>query len=430
MNPPLPNGDRSAPVTAGALQRGYVGSFLDVVPAISAPGLFIRISRLNLLSHLDYRAMVCRWDGRRSDIIPLLTYSPTGQQGLAKALMLPTVPDTWRPATWYPFAVRHQVLELDCGLRYCPECVRMGYHTVLHQLPWITTCPWHAERLLHGCTKCGAALRVTIFHWARGQAPLRCTCGHDHLDIEIALTYSPDTSKDANRYLDAYLAWAARERTQSTMVVGTTTALSQRVSSTVLLPQPLGAAFTHPGPDFCTPRIFRQRPKRVSAAEVHAALMQLGKLTCARSDALRVPDGMRRLVTAVTRQVARRHAYDPDVLALLCRASLTATEIPEDQNYISLGCIPATVCNAIIELINEVCGPVGSSSLDESEGALLLRATRHLLCRGYADGLRIMLAKVGAPPLAPLSESFPCLQVRRLDGKVVVIQVTWQPAMG
>jgi hypothetical protein len=36
-------------------------------------------------------------------------------------------------------------------LRFCPECIRTGFHSALHQLLYLTKCPWHGVHLLDRC---------------------------------------------------------------------------------------------------------------------------------------------------------------------------------------------------------------------------------------------------------------------------------------
>lgn len=71
-------------------------------------------------------------------------------------------------------------------LRGCRSCFRYGFHSLLHQLPWVALCPWHGEPLVETCP-CGQLLLVPKV----GRHALRlldCPCGHDHFDPLLALS--------------------------------------------------------------------------------------------------------------------------------------------------------------------------------------------------------------------------------------------------
>lgn len=70
-------------------------------------------------------------------------------------------------------------------LRGCRSCLRHGFHSLLHQLPWIRKCPWHEEAVVETC-ECGRGFLTP----SNGRHPLRlldCVCGHDHFDVLTAL---------------------------------------------------------------------------------------------------------------------------------------------------------------------------------------------------------------------------------------------------
>ncbi len=92
--------------------------------------------------------------------------------------------------------LNHQELEerqhISLGLRWCPTCLGRWYHSVRFQDRRIRCCPWHGDRLLEGCPKCGravdplgrpwhcdfcsAALAEDPEHWLAG---LKAAPGHD-----------------------------------------------------------------------------------------------------------------------------------------------------------------------------------------------------------------------------------------------------------
>ena len=65
---------------------------------------------------------------------------------------------------------------LSSGLRWCPECLAGGYHSVLFSVRLLKDCPIHGCRLLDACP-CGRPLasRLSAVLLARGGA---CECGN------------------------------------------------------------------------------------------------------------------------------------------------------------------------------------------------------------------------------------------------------------
>lgn len=52
------------------------------------------------------------------------------------------------------------------NLRYCEACISRGYHSPIHQLPWLALCPIHLLQLHESCSKCGK--EIPINRWADG----------------------------------------------------------------------------------------------------------------------------------------------------------------------------------------------------------------------------------------------------------------------
>lgn len=58
-------------------------------------------------------------------------------------------------------------------LRYCPRCMSLGYHTVVHQRERYDRCPIHREPLLAACRHCGEASAYQLDAQLL-DAPFRC----------------------------------------------------------------------------------------------------------------------------------------------------------------------------------------------------------------------------------------------------------------
>lgn len=65
-------------------------------------------------------------------------------------------------------------------LRYCPECIRAGYHSACLQVRWVAQCPIHGQPLLDACPRCGSSLPYTFD--AVHAAAYGCPCGHQFWD--------------------------------------------------------------------------------------------------------------------------------------------------------------------------------------------------------------------------------------------------------
>ncbi|MEB2493832.1 hypothetical protein SOP93_22125 [Peribacillus frigoritolerans] len=62
-------------------------------------------------------------------------------------------------------------------LKLCPECIKIGYHSIFHQFSLIHRCPFHNVSLVEGCPKCK---RKMSYHLSDKDTmePFRCKCGH------------------------------------------------------------------------------------------------------------------------------------------------------------------------------------------------------------------------------------------------------------
>ncbi len=63
-------------------------------------------------------------------------------------------------------------------MRFCPECLRDGYQTVVFQLACVQTCPIHGVPLIRGCPDCGHAISSELDHHAVSKPYMCPHCGH------------------------------------------------------------------------------------------------------------------------------------------------------------------------------------------------------------------------------------------------------------
>jgi hypothetical protein len=67
-------------------------------------------------------------------------------------------------------------------LRYCSVCISRGYHSAVHQLPWVALCPIHLIPLIDRCAQCGKPYPIDLWETGKqdlksiGEHPDRCCC--------------------------------------------------------------------------------------------------------------------------------------------------------------------------------------------------------------------------------------------------------------
>lgn len=65
--------------------------------------------------------------------------------------------------------------------RYCPECIKLGYHSILHQLNLFDKCIYHGIELKINCPFCSKAKPYLIDFKTKEKA-FECNCGYDYLE--------------------------------------------------------------------------------------------------------------------------------------------------------------------------------------------------------------------------------------------------------
>ncbi|PFH91406.1 hypothetical protein [Bacillus sp. AFS088145] len=79
----------------------------------------------------------------------------------------------------------HHVFENDV-LRFCEKCLEFGYHSNLHQLRFVTNCPFHDKELIERCPVC---FRRYAFNLTNPNLtkPYVCLCGHCYMDVNHSI---------------------------------------------------------------------------------------------------------------------------------------------------------------------------------------------------------------------------------------------------
>lgn len=77
------------------------------------------------------------------------------------------------------------------NIKYCPECIKSFYHTVLFQIDWLKKCPNHDVDLIHECSNCGSNFSTNILP-GNISLPYSCTrCKSRFLDFSYKDLISP-----------------------------------------------------------------------------------------------------------------------------------------------------------------------------------------------------------------------------------------------
>jgi len=186
------------------------------MPYLSSFGWLYRLSRLNGLRTHQLRyvlglphqaAMLLRQDGG----FPWTLFDLWLQEaGLSHTQRLGYTESRPYPAAW------------GCGIeassiRGCRTCLSFGYHTYLHQLPWLRRCEWHDEPLVTTCV-CGAPL-LPMIRTLRTHRLLECDCGYDHFDRRKGLLgMSEWPEAQVRRFTETYLRHCQRLRARTELI--------------------------------------------------------------------------------------------------------------------------------------------------------------------------------------------------------------------
>lgn len=232
------------------------GAEVERFPYLSGFGLALRITRLTALDPTDLKSELGVRAGALADLFAVTRRRDRWQLAFAEHVGLSDtdVPLLWTEEAWSPLQL-HGVFDSAAShhVRHCPACARFGYHTMAFQLPSITECPWHGDRLADCCSSCGAP---NTGRFGPGGALGVCICSHDHFDVECAATRMWQfPTHAASSWLEAYLAWAEAERPMRHLVARADASPPEWASSFAALASPPEDLF---------------KPVQASACEVQA----------------------------------------------------------------------------------------------------------------------------------------------------------------
>ena len=443
------------PLKSTALVRAspFVGADLTSAPHTSAYGALVRLLRLNGMRRSEMAPLLGIRTQRAQDLAAVMTFSEARQTQLAAALRLTDVPASWNLSTWFPFSAPSTLLKDNWRFRYCPDCLQSGYHVHLHQLPWFDRCPWHEAALTTTCSVCRNKI-CTGADWPEDRNMV-CQCGHSIINTEAAIAGALAPPAGAEAFLNDYLAWAAKERGRAVLAAPSNYSEPEvSLATIVILPrcwQPWAAA----GSSFHT-RVWRNTGH--SAPGALQALSDLGTLRLDRPGFLKLSPNHAEACAQVAAQLAlklpKETLSDGEMSLFLAGAGIEAPLLFEPArrplsgevssmvlwqtsagNFLNLTCLHPAAYRPLANILDAVVGmrTLADFHAQTCAGELdvILRCCRDVLARGYAEGLRSVLAPY-VPSLWKMGRDRPHLTqpwliVRREDGAISSIRAVWEP---
>ena len=111
---------------------------------------------------------------------------------------------------WWPRALQPLFSTFSAPPRFCPECLKQGYHSHLFDLPWLLRCPVHAVELCDSCRHCGGKLRG-LSHPYDPMEAFTCTRCRRVLAESDAIVMATHASSDRwNEVVASHFRWCRK----------------------------------------------------------------------------------------------------------------------------------------------------------------------------------------------------------------------------
>lgn len=171
-----------------------------------------KLQRLNYVSSLALFRVICHKGYREIttvsvDLLDLQKIDVprlAGLLGISKAklalsvvepYLLPSKSSTLHSASFY--------------LRFCPLCIKKGFHTPLFQLNTVERCPIHNRLLKEQCPRCHATIPYK-FRRSKFSNSYGCACGYVFWTKRDAKKWKPGINPTEERLIENYLRWSSR----------------------------------------------------------------------------------------------------------------------------------------------------------------------------------------------------------------------------
>lgn len=397
------------------LRSRYVGDDFSDFAHPSLFGAFAMVVRLNHFEPRDYLSAFGLRVRRAEDLSRVLTFSQSRKRSIQAALGLPAATGELEP--WLPFTCDTKPFEDAWEFRYCGSCLRVGFHTLLHQLPWIHRCPWHGDTLRVSCRRCDRPMAVD---GSSGRPLLQCACGFEPLNETSALTGDHGLANRCRPILQDYLDWAAHRRSTCRLIAppGLSTAPSV-LAEIVRLPVMMRArcqnrdclGMHHTG------TLTTSRAPFVTD-DLRSAIAKLEPIGLIEPGMIEVPAPLERAFLKVACDLANHlpektlsdsemslffdgserqpdGRFVPAHRRSIQDISWLPTRLVGSRRFLSLRCIDrkaVRVATDLLQLLQDGDGD-GEGQAEDRTRWLTLRAVGRTLLRGYAEGLRTVIAR-------------------------------------
>mgnify|MGYP001317448272 CR=1 FL=1 len=100
---------------------------------------------------------------------------------------------------------QYKVFYIDT-FRFCPECIKIGYHSTFHQFKLFNTCPLHNKPLSSICPSCGGGWK-NEYNLIKNEIkhPFQCQCGFLFINEDMARMFAKTWSSNSHDIRDSSL---------------------------------------------------------------------------------------------------------------------------------------------------------------------------------------------------------------------------------
>jgi hypothetical protein len=379
-----------------------VGEDLSQLPGVSALGALFRTARLSCFEKHEFSGVYGLRLLAREDPSHVLAFSSARKNTLARALGICTNERAlWDLKPWLPFSGTLDWNVVPWSARLCPICARVGYHSLLFQLPWIKRCPWHRVALIRHCRRCGQTMSAAMSAMTIGE----CACKLDLFKGIEACRYNPPHMRGAATWIERYLEWADQNRGTRTLLHADNPELAnfEALSRLVELPSTLSACSSRSGT-----ASLHERHVRCSEAMVADTSPHLALIGASTDDVVELPGcaagAFRRVGYNLAEKLPNATLSDGEYLRFFAGAhrpsiAIASAQRPTRADVIFLpvqkgGTRAFLYTNSLAKYARQLAQSVGALvTAGHVDASLAATVGMALLLRAYAEGLRVVLSR-------------------------------------
>lgn len=437
--------------TSGEWRPDLVGQLWHNYDGASAMSVLIRLARLNYLAAGDIRDALGIVVRRRTDLFGLMTSDNHRLVALASTQNLGSdFIEALQISWWWPFANPIPREAVGWTLRICPQCMTYAYHSLLFQMPGIYRCPWHGCELVSSCTRCGKTL---LDGFDQGGELMQCSCGHDHVNDEAALVGDASSKRWREAAIDRYRRWCLARQKQCWLIAPEIFDTQGWHAVSALVDYPHSATQPHQGVVLDRVTCSGARTSKISATSgLESSVPTMVSLPLPwLNDTRAICRRLAKMMPAGKLTVGERRALDPAAFQDADRVCEAIRPWLLNLPGYAVGKVALLHTSPIdgisIRMLARLAGGLDGSPHYATEpanrrafrkwirtdprGLALLESTiRRVLCRGYADGSRMLLGQIH-PDLfrnrnTRPARRFPWVEVRLADEPIARIAWTRQ----